>query len=123
MAGFGFRSPAWPERPSAGIARCGDAQTWPERERHLCAAYEASARLHNDLGLTAPMDGSVRPYFDRPFLVIGAGRFAAALRHSISDDQIRRLPLTGAVDQFVDSTDALGDQRAAEDNDLVPAQP
>ena len=42
--------------------------------------------------------------------MIGAGRFAAALRHSIPDDQIRRLPLTGAVDQFVDSTDALGDQ-------------
>ena len=87
------------------------AQTWPDRERHLCAAYEASARLHNNLGLTAPIDGSVRPYFDRPFLVIDAGRFAAALRHSISDDQIRRLPLTGAVDQFIDSTDALADQR------------
>jgi hypothetical protein len=43
--------------------------------------------------------------------VIDAGRFAAALRHSICDDQIRRLPLTGAVDQFIDSSDALGDQR------------
>ncbi|MGN6790975.1 MAG: DUF4037 domain-containing protein [Streptosporangiaceae bacterium] len=86
------------------------ARSWPERERNLCAAYEAAARMHNDLGLTAPVDGSVRPYFDRPFLVIDAGRFAAALRDSIADDQISRLPPAGAVDQFIDSTDALGDQ-------------
>jgi Domain of unknown function (DUF4037) len=87
------------------------AQSWPERERNLCAAYEAVAGLHNDLGLTAPLDTSVRPYFDRPFLVIDAGRFAGALRDAITADDIRSLPPTGAVDQFVDSTDALGDQR------------
>lgn len=86
------------------------ARSWPERERNLCAAYEAVAVMHNDLGLTAPLGTAVRPYFDRPFLVIDAGRFAAALRNSITDDRIRRLPPTGAVDQFVDSTDALADQ-------------
>jgi hypothetical protein len=86
------------------------ASSWDERERNLSAAYEAVAGLHNDLELTPPLDVSVRRYFDRPFLVIDAGRFAAALRASISDDKIRRLPPTGAVDQFLDSTDALGDQ-------------
>jgi hypothetical protein len=40
--------------------------------------------------------------------VIDAGRFAAALRDSIVTNEIRRLPVTGAIDQFVDSTDALG---------------
>jgi hypothetical protein len=87
------------------------ARSWPERERNLCAAYEAVAGLHNDLGLTAPLDTSVRPYFDRPFLVIDAGRVAAALRDTITADDIRFLPPTGAIDQFIDSTDALGDQR------------
>ncbi len=87
------------------------ARSWPEREQNLCAAYEEVAALHNGLGLSAEVDGSVRPYFDRPFLVIGAERFAAALRESIADDEIRRLPAAGAVDEFVDSTDALGDQR------------
>ncbi|MDR2984747.1 MAG: DUF4037 domain-containing protein [Nocardiopsaceae bacterium] len=87
------------------------AQSWDERERHLSAAYEAVAGLHNDLGLTPPLDSSVRRYFDRPFLVIDAGRFATALRNSISDDAVRRLPAAGAVDQFVDNTDAIGDQQ------------
>ena len=40
--------------------------------------------------------------------VIGADRFTAALREAITDPQIRRLPLTGAVDQFTDSTDVIG---------------
>ena len=87
------------------------ARSWPEREQNLCAAYEAIAALHNELGLTVPVDGSVRPYFDRPFLVIGAERFVAALRESIRDDEICRLPIAGVVDEFIDSTDALGDQR------------
>jgi len=33
------------------------------------------------------------------------------LREAITDPQIRRLPSAGAVDQFVDSTDAVGDLR------------
>ena len=41
--------------------------------------------------------------------VIGAERFTAALREAITDPAVRRLPPTGAVDQFIDSTDALGD--------------
>jgi hypothetical protein len=85
------------------------ASSWPDRERNLSVAYEAVAALHNALGLTAEIDGSVRPYFDRPFQVIGAERFAASLRESIADEQIRRLPAAGAIDEFVDSTDALGD--------------
>src|SRR5260221_12649375 len=67
--------------------------------------------MHNDLGLTEPVDISVRPYFDRPYRVIGAGRFVASLLDTISADEIRRLPPTGAVDQFIDSTDAAGDLR------------
>jgi hypothetical protein len=85
------------------------ATGWQSRERHLCAALEAIATLHNESGLTEPLPTGVRPYYERPYRVLGASRFAAALRQAVSDPQIRRLPLTGAVDQFVDSTDALGD--------------
>jgi hypothetical protein len=81
------------------------ARSWPDREQNLGAAYEAVAALHNDLGLTAHVDGSVRPY------LIGAERFVSALRASIADDEIRELPAVGAADEFVDSTEALGDQR------------
>jgi hypothetical protein len=88
------------------------ATSWPDREDGLCAAYEAAARLHNDLGLTEFVDPAVRPTFwDRPFRVLGAARFAAALRTAIADPGIRELPVTGAVDQFTDGTDATGDKR------------
>lgn len=80
------------------------------RERHLAAAYEAVATLHNGLGLTSPVDPRTRPYHDRPYRVLRADRFTGALLETIADPEVRRLPLTGAVDQYVDSTDVLGDR-------------
>jgi len=84
------------------------AREWDQQERHLGAALVATARRQNELGLAPASDPTLRPYFDRPYLVIGAGRFAAALRSSIEDPVLGSLPLTGVVDQAVDSTDALG---------------
>jgi len=88
------------------------AATWPGRERSMTAAYETVARLHNATGLTPALDPAIRPtYFERPFQVPGAERFARALQEQISDPRLRALPLIGAVDQFLDSTDALGSGR------------
>ena len=42
--------------------------------------------------------------------MLGAERFSEALIRSIDDPSLRALPLTGAIDQFVDSTDALADR-------------
>lgn len=42
--------------------------------------------------------------------MLHAERFTAALAATIRDPAVRDLPLTGAVDQFVDSTDALADR-------------
>ncbi|TQS28116.1 DUF4037 domain-containing protein [Microbispora sp. KK1-11] len=86
------------------------ATDWRDREGHLATAYEALAALHNALGLTAPVDPRTRPYHSRPFRVLHAERFTEALLQTIADPEVRRLPLTGAVDQYVDSTDALGDR-------------
>ncbi|MFF4274044.1 DUF4037 domain-containing protein [Streptomyces sp. NPDC001536] len=83
------------------------AGDWRTREHHLARAYETVAAAHNDLGLTAPVDPATRPYHTRPFQVLHAERFTAALRARITDPEIRSLPVTGAVDQFVDSTDVL----------------
>ena len=85
------------------------ATGWPERERQLSTAYSAVAGLHNELGVTEPLETGTRPYFDRPFQVIGAGRFATALQREITDPAVARLPPTGTVDQFIDSTDVFGD--------------
>ncbi|ONH28642.1 hypothetical protein [Pseudofrankia asymbiotica] len=86
------------------------ATSWPDRERHLTHAYETIANLHSQAGLTEPVDPTIRPFHDRPFQVLDADRFATALTNTIHDHELRTRPLTGALDQFVDSTDALGNR-------------
>ena len=86
-----------------------EARTWPEREAHLCSAYRRLAAQHNALGLTAPLDESTRDYYERPFQVIDGGRFGAALRSQITDEETASLPTIGSVDQFIDSTAVLAD--------------
>ncbi|MEV4279105.1 DUF4037 domain-containing protein [Actinoplanes xinjiangensis] len=71
-----------------------------QRQDALCDAYEAAGAWQNRLGIAEPVDAIRRPYFDRPFPVIDAGRFAAALTGGIPAGW-------GAIDQFADSTDVL----------------
>jgi len=103
------------------------AATWPDRERNLSAAYETAGRLHNVIAVTPPLDPAVRPtYYDRPYRVMDAGRFARALREQISDERVRGLPLMGAVDQFIDNTNAIGNgdvRRAAVAAGLAKVSP
>ncbi len=91
---------------SAALAATG----WRERELHLARALETIAALHNTLGLTDRIDPRVRYFHDRPFRVLDADRFTAALVATIRDPALRGGPLAGTLDQFVDSTDALGDR-------------
>src|SRR5580700_6294152 len=93
----------------AALAAAVSATDWPARERQLCSAYQAVAERHNELGLTPPLEGGTRGFYDRPYQVIDAGRFTAALREAITDPRLGRLPPIGAIDQFTDSTDAAGD--------------
>lgn len=87
------------------------AETWPERGEALAEAYELAGRMHNDLGLTPPVDPGTRQFFDRPFRVIFADRFSDALRAEIGDAGLRELPLAGGVDQFCDSSDVTSYSR------------
>ncbi|MEU5697098.1 DUF4037 domain-containing protein [Actinosynnema sp. NPDC020468] len=86
------------------------ATSWHRREEHLAAAYSAIAVRHNDLGLTERLDPATRPYHARPYRVLRAERFGQALLAGVEDPEVRALPLTGAVDQFADNTDLLGDR-------------
>ncbi|MFC8664853.1 DUF4037 domain-containing protein [Streptomyces sp. NPDC057199] len=83
------------------------ATDWHIREHHLTRAYEAVAVMHNQLGLTDPVDPTTRPYHSRPFQVLHAERFTEALIARITDPAIGSLPTIGTVDQFIDSTDVL----------------
>ncbi len=84
------------------------AETWRERETHLSFAYEAVAAMHNALGITPPLSPQVSPFYDRPFLVIHAERFADAIWAQITDLEVLAFPPhLGAIDQWTDSTDVL----------------
>ncbi len=89
---------------SSAIAATG----WAARQRQLIQCLQTAAAMHNDLRVTAPLGTRTRPFYDRPYQVLDAGRFTAALRQAITDPQLARRPLIGAVDQYIDSTDALG---------------
>jgi hypothetical protein len=77
------------------------------RQSALCRAYEAVGEWQNRLRLAEPVDATRRLFFDRPFQVIGAGRFADALLARVEDPDLAALPAAGAVDQLADSTEVL----------------
>jgi len=83
------------------------------RDEVIARLYEALARRHNALSLTAPVDTMVGPFevqIDdavRPFRVLNATRFVEACRESVADEALRRLPVVGAFDQLTAPTDLL----------------
>ncbi|MGD0114254.1 MAG: DUF4037 domain-containing protein [Armatimonadota bacterium] len=78
-----------------------DAQTWQERERHLSAAYEYLAHMHNALGITEPVPTEVEPFYSRPFLVPGKCNPAEMIYENITEEEVKRLPrFVGSVDQL-----------------------
>jgi len=84
------------------------ARTWEARDLAMGRVYERLATLHNDLGITPPLSVGARPYWDRPYRVIHAERFVAAIRATITDPATLALPPgLGSLDQIVDATDLL----------------
>jgi hypothetical protein len=101
------------------------ANSYAEREPPLAAAYRLVAELHNALGITAPVEPTLRTYSGwhlhfagkqptpetdtRPFQVLYAPRFCEALQAAIHDPAVLALlPNLGGVNQFlVESSDAL----------------
>jgi hypothetical protein len=87
------------------------ATEYDERERLLVDVMRSLAVRHNELGMTEPVDEGVHFFHDRPYRVLGSARFVEACLEPVSDPWLRSLPLTGAIDQFVDSTDVLSEAR------------
>lgn len=85
-----------------------NARDWRSREAALAEAYRIVAEMHNRLGLTSRLPEAVSLFHNRPYLVIHAERFAAALRDAIADPDVRGLPFPiGKIDQWADSTNVL----------------
>lgn len=90
--------------PSLDRARF--AEGWREREAAIVDAVRTLAHAQNDLGIANPVDPAPRPYFNRPFQVLFAERFADALIDAISDPEVLAMPRhLGGIDQYIDTTD------------------
>ncbi len=63
--------------------------------------------MHNATALTEPVDPTVSLFHSRPFRVLRSDRFVDACLRRVDDPELRSLPLVGAIDQVVDSTDVL----------------
>jgi hypothetical protein len=87
------------------LTRALAADNIVEREAGLVDAYQAVARRHNALGITEPLEPTVRPFYGRPFRVLRSGRFVDACLARVTDERLLALPLIGGVDQWSDSTD------------------
>jgi len=112
--GTAFAGLAGTESVRRDLERALVASTPAEQATHLGAALVKTARRHNELRLGPRVPETLRPFHDRPFLVIGGEAIAATLVAGIGDARLRALPLTGVCDQYVDSTDALGQRRLIE---------
>jgi hypothetical protein len=83
---------------------------WTSREALLGRAYVRVGEMHNAIGITAPIEPRLAPFFERPYQVPHAMRFAEAIYAAIESPTVRAFPpYVGAVDQFADSTDVLDD--------------
>jgi hypothetical protein len=112
--GTAFAAVPGTQRIAAALAAAlGAEQDAVARQAALCDAYEAAGEWQNSLRLADPVDPSRRPFFDRPYPVVGAARFAAALLARIDDPCLTSLPAIGSIDQYVDSTAALTDPALA----------
>jgi hypothetical protein len=89
------------------LAHAAIAPDFVHREEALVRAVELVARRHNRLGLTAEVEPTVRLFHERPFRVLGSGRFVDACLAEVSDPWLRSLPLIGSIDQLSDSADVL----------------
>jgi hypothetical protein len=90
------------------LGRALAAYDWTQRENHLGEAYRIVATLHNNLGVTDPLETEPSSFHDRPYKVIHGRRFAAALLAAIDHPAVKELPSElGAIDQVTDSVQVL----------------
>lgn len=122
--GMAFARLASAEQLSPLLEQVLQAPDWQTREQHLVAVYEVGASLHNHLDITENVDPATRPYYGRPFRVLGADRFADAARAAIQDEAVKALtPDIGGIDQYIDSTDVLSYPMRAQHLGLAAQEP
>jgi hypothetical protein len=82
-----------------------DASGWPAREQALADAAELLLGAQRDRGLRAP-SAAVVAFYDRPFRSVDES-VVRLLLAGIGDERLRRLPLVGGADLWIDSDRVL----------------
>lgn len=80
------------------------APSGAQREQHYLDAASTFVAAQNRLDMAPPIDPTSRRFHQRDLHVLDAQRLADAL---IDDEALRTLGWRGAIDQWVDNTDAL----------------
>jgi hypothetical protein len=105
--GTAFSRLSHPDNLPGCLADVLNARNIRSREDALAEVYALIGERHNNTGLTDRIAPDVGDYFQRPARVLMADRFTDACLETVTDQALRRLPLFGAIDQAVDSTDLL----------------
>lgn len=77
-----------------------EAEDYHSLEIRLGVLYRLLADTHNELGLTPQIAAQLKNFYDRPYRVLFAARFASALQQAISDSKLRSLPLLGSINEL-----------------------
>jgi hypothetical protein len=75
----------------ADRVRC--AQTWPEQEDALVAAYQLVANRHNQDQTLPPIPTEVTTFYSRPYRMIDMEGIVRVLREAVEDPVVRQLSL------------------------------
>lgn len=78
------------------LQRALHAQDICEREEQLVRAQTLVAALHNESGITAPVDYEIESYYGRDIKVIFADKFAEAAAETLTGTALENVPLIGS---------------------------
>ena len=76
------------------------ANSLVERENNLINAQKAVADMHNESGITAPVEFRIESYFGRDIKVIFADNFVEAAAEKLKGTELENVPLIGTLSQF-----------------------
>ncbi len=88
-----------------------NSSDWKQRETALSKAHERVLDIYNQLNITERINATPHNYHERPYLVIGADEISNVIRGKIQDKSLKKLSLIGSVNQFLDSTPLLENDR------------
>ena len=87
-----------------------EASDWRARQEAVAQASSFLAQKYNSLGITPAIDPNITMFFNRPYQVLFADRFANAIQQAIADPQLKHVTAEiGGVDQFSDCVNLIDD--------------